>query len=996
METLYVPQIVTVNIGLDADELTDNYEEKLLLKVKEKYGDICYLNGFIKKSSIEIVQIGNGHKRGSHLRGFLTFIVQFKALFCMPQKNQMVRCRIKRLNKLGASATLYPMEILIPRQLQQFENLDIFADLKLGDRVEVKIIDYTIKENKLIVVATIQTIIYELPHFFTLAGDALLTTNYQSMIVKSPQKPSRIELLGNNQPLITLMNQINKHQKIWDSEIKKLINPYQLIDLSVVEQGFSEGYFKLWEILLTLNVLTPWKNKSMRIANLAEGPGGFIHSLINYRNKQNGVEWKNDEYYALTLKGSGNYYGNDWSNGKAVNYFNVKKNQGYKIVLSYGKGTGDLLDIDNIKYFATEDLSNLGCDLVTADGHFFVSNDPILQELGNAKLFFSEILTALTIQNKNGILILKIYDIYYSLTLSMIYLLSIYYETLTLIKPKISDPTNSEKYLVCRGFKGIANDQLDQLYELLAKWLEIETQPIWLDNENYVIDIFQMVENIPSVFFENIIEFNESQLTTQIEQITLGLSMISHNDMNQKEMIQTYVEKQNDNSFLWLKEFESLPQIKPIFRTLEDNYPELDWHKGSRNSLDLQRCHWGQLKLFYSELEFLTLSSQNFDLSQCILLYVGSAPGNHTVFLRKLFPSLEMILYDPQPFVKELTKDPGVEIHTGTPGGFFTDQSIQDVLNNPKLINKKLLFISDIRESSATEQQFEKGVIANMIQQQRWTILLKSAMAMLKCRFPYTQTDPTEIVDLSYDLTDIADWTQITNHPDPMKQQMLYLDGDIYFQINPPVWSTETRLIVKSQNNQYRLKYYDIQKYESQLFYFNEVDRVQKYQYKDSDQLKYHLVGFDDSYDRVSEFLICCQYREHYLEQNYDFDQTVLLLYQLHLILGQMTKDRNILNCNVFTVLKNHVNIKEYPPILQIQEDRPILISQVNQTIDQLIFNLRNQEKSLKQTILSDQQFQAQKHKLHSSIKDMLSKKNSIINFIKNAPQTLDFTQLSQ
>ncbi len=42
------------------------------------------------------------------------------------------------------------------------------------------------------------------------------------------------------------------------------------------------------------NLLGDYKNVPMIIANLAEGPGGFIHSLIDYRNQQNKCYWKED------------------------------------------------------------------------------------------------------------------------------------------------------------------------------------------------------------------------------------------------------------------------------------------------------------------------------------------------------------------------------------------------------------------------------------------------------------------------------------------------------------------------------------------------------------------------------------------------------------------------------------------------------------------------------------------------------------------------------
>lgn len=70
MSNLYVSQLVKVRINLDPIDLTKDYEKKITSKVIKEYGDKCYLNGFIKKSSIEIVKIENGVRKGSHLHGF--------------------------------------------------------------------------------------------------------------------------------------------------------------------------------------------------------------------------------------------------------------------------------------------------------------------------------------------------------------------------------------------------------------------------------------------------------------------------------------------------------------------------------------------------------------------------------------------------------------------------------------------------------------------------------------------------------------------------------------------------------------------------------------------------------------------------------------------------------------------------------------------------------------------------------------------------------------
>ena len=46
---------------------------------------------------------------------------------------------------------------------------------------------------------------------------------------------------------------------------------------------FSRAYFKLWEVLSEYKVIEKYKDKIITIACVAEGPGGFIHCLLDFR-----------------------------------------------------------------------------------------------------------------------------------------------------------------------------------------------------------------------------------------------------------------------------------------------------------------------------------------------------------------------------------------------------------------------------------------------------------------------------------------------------------------------------------------------------------------------------------------------------------------------------------------------------------------------------------------------------------------------------------------
>lgn len=104
-------------------------------------------------------------------------------------------------------------------------------------------------------------------------------------------------------------------EKLWTSHIKQYLNISEFVEIyrkgrsleySPIEYGksiinynegaldmvydnsveqspiFSRAYFKLWEIL-ELGVLAEYKNRPLIIGCVAEGPGGFIHALLDYR-----------------------------------------------------------------------------------------------------------------------------------------------------------------------------------------------------------------------------------------------------------------------------------------------------------------------------------------------------------------------------------------------------------------------------------------------------------------------------------------------------------------------------------------------------------------------------------------------------------------------------------------------------------------------------------------------------------------------------------------
>ena len=276
---------------------------------------------------------------------------------------------------------------------------------------------------------------------------------------------------------------------------KKISNDYEYIYTSSNSKKnissilpVSRSFFKLREIIYDFNIDIEVYN-----ACIAEAPGGFIQSLLNY-NEENNLSLKN--IYGITLV----------SDNKDIPFWNHNIIKNEKVIISNGcDDTGDLYKFKNVISFI-KTCGKGRCQLVTADGGFDYTGD-FEQELSSYKLFYSEIMIALNIQKKGGIFICKLFDLFYRSTLQLVFLLYLSYETITFTKPLTSRQSNSEKYIVCRGFKGFNKDISNIMCEKFGK-------PI-------------MNIDLPDKFIEMINNYHEDFINHQINKIDNTLKIIA-------------------------------------------------------------------------------------------------------------------------------------------------------------------------------------------------------------------------------------------------------------------------------------------------------------------------------------------------------------------------------------------------------------------------------------------------------------------------------------
>ena len=147
----------------------------------------------------------------------------------------------------------------------------------------------------------------------------------------------------------------------------------------------------------------------------------------------------------------------------------------------------------------------------------------------------------------------KVYDTYTHVSISFLFLLSCLYETVHITKPFTSRPANSEKYLVCKGFKGISPILLRKLYILVQSWDFIDS------SKQFIYKIME-IESIPEKFIKMVREYNTNYFNHQVENIEKTLTYISKfscgEEYEKSELYKKTINRQVHLAFNWCRKYK--------------------------------------------------------------------------------------------------------------------------------------------------------------------------------------------------------------------------------------------------------------------------------------------------------------------------------------------------------------------------------------------------------------------------------------------------------
>lgn len=344
--------------------------------------------------------------------------------------------------------------------------------------------------------------------------------------------------------LSEIKEKINNCGDEWDA-YKKYTNPYEYIHGNSHKpcvckyKPISRAYFKMLEIIDTFNLLgthNNWiKSKSthapIKMFGIAEGPGSFIEAILNCRKQINNKISDQDFYYGMTIEDPTNEDVPGWRKTRAF----LKNNE--NVILEKGAdGTGNILSMANFRSVVGKFRNSM--DIVTGDGGFDFSADFNSQEINIHDLLFAQVAYAVCMQKLGGCFILKMFDCFHKPTADIIYILTSLYDKVHIIKPNTSRYANSEKYIVCVGFR-FSNSAA--YYGIFEKALEkmLSREP------NTFITGFLKQSHIPLFLYSKIDECNSIIGQTQIENIYNTLALIDNKYRGDKidYYIRTHLQK---------------------------------------------------------------------------------------------------------------------------------------------------------------------------------------------------------------------------------------------------------------------------------------------------------------------------------------------------------------------------------------------------------------------------------------------------------------------
>ena len=282
-------------------------------------------------------------------------------------------------------------------------------------------------------------------------------------------------------------------------------------------QIVTKAWMKLFE--LTHRYVKDYITEEFYSFHVAEAPGAFLPSLNHYfRTQCHGVDWTwyaesyRDPVTRIKTKQKGKFLSDT--------YGLMKKYPEHWI---FGANDdGDITRGANWRWFKNE-LTALTPrrDLYTSDVKFVPDTPDFTydeEEFYNIPVHVGHTFGALLTLSKGGMAILKTFTFFEAQSISLLFLLTCFFEKVFITKPIASTPANSETYVICINYN---NRMTDNQRTILYEYLEMCRTA---KNKKETPVLFAK-KDIPKEFVDQIYDFEVKMTDRQIKYIDRNLEL---------------------------------------------------------------------------------------------------------------------------------------------------------------------------------------------------------------------------------------------------------------------------------------------------------------------------------------------------------------------------------------------------------------------------------------------------------------------------------------
>jgi hypothetical protein len=253
----------------------------------------------------------------------------------------------------------------------------------------------------------------------------------------------------------------------------------------------SNAWLKCYELITYYNLLPKEHKGDFIHFDNAAFPGSFILATHHYANTL--------RHYTYQWYGSSLIAVNKSDSAPLDDKYNLYKLYPTHWLMGENNNGDSLLEKNQMDFHNR--LKNT-VDLYTSDLGFDVSSDYNNQELKQCPANIGQILTGLLVLKKGGSLVTKQYTIFEPITLSVMYVVSYFFDEFYICKPATSREANSETFLVGKGFRGASVDHI-YIKALFDKITNFKPTPL-LDAKVYLPFIKQCIDISKDIFTKQI------------------------------------------------------------------------------------------------------------------------------------------------------------------------------------------------------------------------------------------------------------------------------------------------------------------------------------------------------------------------------------------------------------------------------------------------------------------------------------------------------------